>query len=108
MRRPNCHSRQGCGQTPESASSETDLEQFVDAGEVDKIEKSLIEAGLIQNNKLEEIVWAVRTRYARDLWDRPSTPDECKPVIVSTKDRLRLGRARPQTVVDFVIPPQRK
>jgi Protein of unknown function (DUF1353) len=74
-----------------------------------EVGKSLIEAGLIQHNMLEEIVWAVRTRYARDLWDSPPTAEECKiPVIVSARERLRLGMARPQTVVDFVIPPQRR
>ncbi len=73
-----------------------------------EVGKALIEAGLIQHNMLPEIVWGVRTRYARDLWDRPATSDECKvPLPVAVRKRLRPG-VSPSTVVDFVIPPQHR
>jgi Protein of unknown function (DUF1353) len=72
-----------------------------------EVAKSLVDAGLIQNNRLEEIVWAIQTRYARDLWDRPATPEECTPPPSTfVKGRTRLAGAR--TVVDFVIPPPRQ
>jgi Protein of unknown function (DUF1353) len=68
-----------------------------------EVGKALIEAGLIQHDMLDEIVWGVRTRYARDLWDRPATPDDCKiPPSVAARKALRLGV--PSTVVDFTIP----
>jgi uncharacterized protein DUF1353 len=63
-----------------------------------EVGRALIDAGLVQHNLLEEIVWAVRTRYARDLWDRPGDPREC-----ATPRLLARGRR----VVDFVIPPKR-
>jgi hypothetical protein len=34
-----------------------------------EVGKALIEHGLVKHNLLEEIVWAVRTRYARGLWE---------------------------------------
>lgn len=69
-----------------------------------EVGKSLIEAGLIDNNKLEEIVWAIRTRYAHDLWDRPATADECKrPQLASARFALSSKRI----VVNFKIPPPR-
>jgi len=73
-----------------------------------EVGKSLIEVGLVDNNKLEDIVWAVRTRYARDIWDSDPTPDECKIPVVSARERARLGMPAPRTVVDFVIPPRRR
>jgi uncharacterized protein DUF1353 len=69
-----------------------------------EVGKSLVEAGLVQNNKLEEIVWAIRTQYARNIWDSAPTPDECAIPVVSAKARARLGLAPTRTVVDFVIP----
>jgi hypothetical protein len=42
-----------------------------------EVGKSLVDAGLIQHNKLKEIVWAIQTKYARDIWDRQVTPEEC-------------------------------
>jgi hypothetical protein len=72
-----------------------------------EVAKSLVDAGLVQNNRLEEIVWAIQTRYARDLWDKPATPEECAPPPSTfVKGRVRLTAARP--VVDFVIPPPRQ
>ncbi len=73
-----------------------------------EVGKSLIQAGLIQHNMLDEIVWGVRTRYARNLWDRPGTEDECKiPLSIAAWKRLRPG-VSPSTVVDFTIPSKRK
>lgn len=73
-----------------------------------EVGKSLVDAGLIDNNKLEEIVWAIRTRYARNIWDSPPTPEECAIPVVTAKARAKLGLAPARTVVDFVIPPPRK
>lgn len=73
-----------------------------------EVGKSLVDAGLIDNNKLEEIVWAIRTRYARNIWDSPPTPEECAIPVVTAKARAKLGLAPPRTVVDFVIPPPRR
>ena len=73
-----------------------------------EVGKSLVEAGLIENNKLDEIVWAIQTRYARDIWDRPPTPAECAVPVVAPRARARLGLAPARTVVDFVIPPPRR
>lgn len=73
-----------------------------------EVGKSLVDAGLIDNNKLDEIVWAIRTRYARNIWDSPPTPDECAIPVVAAKKRAKLGLAPARTVVDFVIPPPRR
>ena len=72
-----------------------------------EVGKSLIEAGLVQHNKLEEIVWAIQTKYARDIWDSPPTPKECA-IPATAKERARLRLAPAKTVVDFVIPPPRR
>jgi len=74
-----------------------------------EVGKALVDANLIKDNKLEEIVWAVRTKYAESLWNQPPTGDDCKPpVLVSNVERKRLGLSQPRTVVDFVIPPPRR
>ena len=52
-----------------------------------EVGKSLVEAGLIKDNRLEEIVWAIRTKYARDIWDRPATADECAIPVVAARER---------------------
>ena len=65
-----------------------------------EVGKSLVEAGLVDNNKLDAIVWAIQTRYARDIWDSPPAPWECAIPVVT--------KARAQTVVDFVIPLPRR
>ena len=66
-----------------------------------EVGKALIEAGLIEHNMLEAIAWAVSTRYAQDLWDRPGSAEEC---------RVPLPRARTRgtTVVNFTIPQPRR
>jgi hypothetical protein len=68
-----------------------------------EVGKALIEHGLVKHNLLEEIVWAVRTRYARGLWDQPGDPASCR------RPSFRTLRAKgpPISVVDFVIPPKR-
>jgi hypothetical protein len=73
-----------------------------------EVGKSLVEAGLVENNKLEEIVWAIRTKYARDIWDSAPTAGECAIPVVSARERARLGLAPARTVVDFVIPLPRR
>jgi hypothetical protein len=73
-----------------------------------EVGKALVDAGLVDNNKLEEIVWAIRTKYARDIWDSPPTADECAKPVVSAKERALRGLAPARTVVDFVIPPTRR
>lgn len=74
-----------------------------------EVGKALVDARLIDDNKLEQIVWAVRTRYAENLWNAPPTGDDCKPpIIVSAAESKRLGLSPPQTVVDFVIPRSRR
>jgi hypothetical protein len=74
-----------------------------------EVGKALVDANLIKDNRLEEIVWAVRTKYAESLWDQPPTQEECEPpLVVSTSERKRLGLAQSRTVVDFVIPAPRR
>lgn len=69
-----------------------------------EVGKQLIEHGLVKDNKLEEIVWAIQTKYARDIWDSAPTPQEC--VIPATaKERAFRGLPPAKKVVDFVIPP---
>lgn len=72
-----------------------------------EVGKSLVDAGLIQHNKLEEIVWAIQTKYARDIWERPATPEECA-IPPTAKERARLRLAPAKKVVDFFIPPPRR
>ena len=66
-----------------------------------EVGKALIASGLIDHNMLDQIVWGVSTRYAKDLWDKPKTPAECEPPPPLTT-YLRKGISN--TVVDFVIP----
>lgn len=74
-----------------------------------EVGKALVDARLIDDNRLEEIVWAVRTRYAESLWNAPPTDEDCKlPTVVSAAESMRLGFRKPQTVVDFVIPRPRR
>lgn len=65
-----------------------------------EVARALIESGLIKHDMLDAIVWAVRTRYARGLWDRPAQGNECTP-----PSRVRsAGRV----VANFEIPPKRR
>jgi hypothetical protein len=68
-----------------------------------EVGKELIRAGLIRDDMLDAIVWAVRTRYARSLWDRPGTPDEC-----TTPHVLRRAAVGGRTVAKFSIPQRRR
>jgi hypothetical protein len=67
---------------------------------------ALVNAELVDNNRLPEIVWAVQTRFARDIWDRPPRPSECDPPEalpqVSARTGLRTGGG--QRVFTFQIP----
>jgi hypothetical protein len=71
-----------------------------------EVGKALVEANLIQDNMLEPVVWAVRTRYARDIWDRPGTEEECRPPSDAATFRRR--GVPSATVVDFTIAAQRR
>jgi len=71
-----------------------------------QVGKALIETGLVHDNMLELIVWAVQTRYARDLWDAPGTADDCREP--PTTKSLRLAGAPVYKVSDFKIPPRRR
>lgn len=66
-----------------------------------QVGKALVEAGLVDDNKLELIVWAVRTRYARNLWDAPGTSDDCK-------EPTTFARVAGVPVVNFKIPAPRR
>ena len=67
-----------------------------------EVGKALIKANLIPDDKLTAIVWAIRTNYARGIWDRLGSPEECAPVPTVTTARARFGRE--VAVTDFVIP----
>jgi hypothetical protein len=69
-----------------------------------EVGKQLVEHGLVQHNKLEEIVWAIQTKYARDIWDSPPDPKECE-IPASARERALRGLPPAKRVVDFVIPP---
>jgi hypothetical protein len=69
-----------------------------------EVGKQLVEHGLVQNNKLEEIVWAIRTKYARDIWDSQPDPKECE-IPATARERALRGLPPAKKVVDFVIPP---
>lgn len=73
-----------------------------------EVGKALVDAGLIKNNRLEEIVWAIRTKYALSLWERPPTAKECETPIATAVARKRLGLRQSQTIVDFVVPPPQR
>jgi hypothetical protein len=71
-----------------------------------EVGKALVEANLIKDNMLEAVVWAVRTRYARDLWDRPGTEEECRRPQTAATMRRRL--VPPSAIVDYVIPSRQR
>jgi hypothetical protein len=68
-----------------------------------EVGKALIEHKLIKYDMLDEIVWAVRTRYARDLWDTPLSGEDCKhpapTAVMKAKGLIR-------EVMRFQIPPK--
>lgn len=68
-----------------------------------QVGKNLIEHGLAKNYLLEDIVWAVRTRYARDLWDQQGDETSCQ---LPPTDKALRASGKLQTVVDFDIPPK--
>jgi hypothetical protein len=57
-----------------------------------EVGKFLIEAGLIKDDALNAIVWAVRTQYARNLWDTPGDPikDCSKPKTLKGLQTVQL------------------
>ena len=68
-----------------------------------EVAQALAAAGLIENDRLSEIVWAIRTRYARRIWDRPGTSEDCRLPPPRIAPAIA-GSATGQTVVDFTIP----
>jgi hypothetical protein len=66
-----------------------------------EVGQELIDVGLIKTDKLDEIVWGVRTWYARRLWDQPGTENECKE-----PGARAMAAAKP--FVDFKIPRGRR
>jgi hypothetical protein len=73
---------------------------FEDSAEIlAEIGAALIRANLIRNDALNAIVWGVRTRYARDLWETPGDP-----VRDCSIPKLVKG-LRTVQVVHFEIPP---
>jgi hypothetical protein len=74
-----------------------------------EVGKALIDHGLIEDDRLDAIVWAVSTRFARNLWDTPGDPNSCKLPRRLLSDRsLFAGKPGRQRVIDFVIPPRRR
>jgi len=65
-----------------------------------EVGKALIDRKLIKHDALNAIVWAVKTQYARTLWDTPGSPEDCKPA----PSRPFRG-AQVVQVVKFKIPP---
>lgn len=69
-----------------------------------EVGRALVEAELIEHNLLPQIVWAVRTKYARNLWDRDPLPHECDRPNIAPVDTLSEIGEMPSIVVDFIIP----
>jgi hypothetical protein len=65
-----------------------------------EVGKALIEHGLIKDDLLDAIVWAVRTDYARGLWDTPLTGSECE------HPREAKFAAPMRKVMELEIPPK--
>lgn len=66
-----------------------------------EVGKYLVDAQLIEHDRLPEIVAAIRSRFARNIWDRDGTEEECaRPPAISIEEA---GQVFP-TVVDFEIP----
>lgn len=72
-----------------------------------EVGKSLVKSGLIDDNRLEEIVWAIQTKYARDIWDSIPSAEECVPPSPTHIKSLRAA-GQAIKVSDFRIPPPRK
>lgn len=76
---------------------------FEESGEIlAEVGEALIAANLIKDDALNAIVWGVRTRYARNLWDTPGDPiKDCSiPKLVKGLQTVQ--------VVHFEIPSVRK
>jgi hypothetical protein len=73
-----------------------------------EVGKALIDHGLIKHDMLNEIVWAVSTRFARDLWDTPGDTESCKLPPPAPNRFLFSTGVSTRRVVDFTIPPRRR
>jgi hypothetical protein len=88
-----------CGWTAPAYIKQITFEQSAEV--LAEVGKALIEHGLVRDDMLDAIVWAVRTNYARGLWDTPLSPTDrdCQHPIAP--------RARPtRNVIEFEIPPK--
>lgn len=66
-----------------------------------EVGKELILTGLVKDDMLGAIVWAVRTNYVRGLWETQKLPHECvRPRSVRS--------ARGRIVANFEIPPKQR
>ncbi len=66
-----------------------------------EVGQALVRAGLVKNDRLPLIMAAVRSRYARGLWNTPGDEEYCKPPPDLPAFRRRAARR----IVDFTIPP---
>ncbi|ODN71868.1 DUF1353 domain-containing protein [Methylobrevis pamukkalensis] len=93
-----------CGRDAPPEVKAITFEQSADI--LEEVARSLAAAGLMRNDRTEAVVLAVRSRYARDIWDRPAGKDDCAvppfPDVEKSLDARR-SVARP-AVIDFTIP----
>jgi Protein of unknown function (DUF1353) len=74
-----------------------------------EVGRSLVDAGLVDDDRLPEIVWAIKSRYARNIWESPGSGKDCAEPPTLQELRIAKGAAAQfQTVVDFEIPPPRR
>jgi hypothetical protein len=68
-----------------------------------EVGKALIQHGLIRDDALDAIVWAIKTRYARSRWDAPPT-EEQKEYCEKPPQRSK-AKGVDIRVMEFEIPP---
>jgi hypothetical protein len=73
-----------------------------------EVGKALIDHELVDHDLLDAIVWAVSTRFARDLWDTPGDAKRCQAPPASANRSLFAATTGRRNVIDFVIPPRRR
>lgn len=73
-----------------------------------EVGKALIDHGLIDDDRLDAIIWAVSTRFARDLWDAPGDAKSCLLPPPPPSRSLFAATSGRRKVIDFVIPPRRR
>jgi hypothetical protein len=88
-----------CGWNAPPEIKEITFEQSAEV--LAEVGKALIESGLVKDDLLDAIVWAVRTDYARGLWDTPLTGPECE-------HPAKRFAAPVRKVMELEIPPRGK